>query len=480
MSFKEIYFQVSRNKKLIVEQNELIENQKTEIEKLKNQKLELNIDIQNYKKKENSFNKSFLEFEVKKQDYEIMIKDNFILKREHDKNLLRVKVSHLEIVALEDRIVELKNIIIDKNIEISSLDEIVEDLSYKIDNFEKITDNGKLRDFILDNKNLPIFYKSILIYNSDNDLKKYFSNFVKKYTNETFNFIMPDIDDRLNKYLNGEKIALTAFDNYSLETNNSLKFCDDVLIRFIELLHSKDLKIQLNNYLVVEFVKFEVIKQIFLSMKDEINISKIKTNNTKDFFYSCFNYFTENELKQFNVIAFISYYCFEHRILVDNYKNLDDFYKIQQKYYKDFEFEKLDSIISADQVEVTQTNYLDKIDFMDGFEFERFLSTLFLKLGFKRNVTKKTGDQGADLIVDKDGVSYAVQAKRYSSPVGNKAVQEAISGKAYYETNHAMVVTTSHYTRQAQELARKSGVILWNRDKLFNIIKEAYKENALD
>ena len=309
MSFKEIYFQVSRNKKLIVEQNELIENQKTEIEKLKNQKLELNIDIQNYKKKENSFNKSFLEFEVKKQDYEIMIKDNFILKREHDKNLLRVKVSHLEIVALEDRIVELKNIIIDKNIEISSLDEIVEDLSYKIDNFEKITDNGKLRDFILDNKNLPIFYKSILIYNSDNDLKKYFSNFVKKYTNETFNFIMPDIDDRLNKYLNGEKIALTAFDNYSLETNNSLKFCDDVLIRFIELLHSKDLKIQLNNYLVVEFVKFEVIKQIFLSMKDEINISKIKTNNTKDFFYSCFNYFTENELKQFNVIAFISYYC---------------------------------------------------------------------------------------------------------------------------------------------------------------------------
>lgn len=157
-------------------------------------------------------------------------------------------------------------------------------MNYKIDNFEKITDNGKLRDFILDNKNLPIFYKSILIYNSDNDLKKYFSNFVKKYTNETFNFIMPDIDDRLNKYLNGEKIALTAFDNYSLETNNSLKFCDDVLIRFIELLHSKDLKIQLNNYLVVEFVKFEVIKQIFLSMKDEINISKIKTNNTKDFF----------------------------------------------------------------------------------------------------------------------------------------------------------------------------------------------------
>lgn len=81
MSFKEIYFQVSRNKKLIMEQNELIENQKTEIEKLKNQKLELNIDIQNYKEKENSFNKSFLEFEVKKQNYEIMIKDNFILKK---------------------------------------------------------------------------------------------------------------------------------------------------------------------------------------------------------------------------------------------------------------------------------------------------------------------------------------------------------------------------------------------------------------
>ena len=43
--------------------------------------------------------------------------------------------------------------------------------------------------------------------------------------------------------------------------------------------------------------------------------------------------------------------------------------------------------------------------------------------------TPASGDFGADLIAEKDGKRIAIQAKRYSKPVGNKAVNEALGGR---------------------------------------------------
>lgn len=66
----------------------------------------------------------------------------------------------------------------------------------------------------------------------------------------------------------------------------------------------------------------------------------------------------------------------------------------------------------------------------------------------------------------KDGVTYAVQCKCYSDKVGNHAVQEATSGAQYYHRMVAVVLTNSTFTPAAIETAQKTNVLLWDREKL--------------
>jgi len=97
---------------------------------------------------------------------------------------------------------------------------------------------------------------------------------------------------------------------------------------------------------------------------------------------------------------------------------------------------------------------------MSGAEFEQLMAHLFRSRGYKAQMTKASGDQGMDLLLNKDGRRMAVQLKRYSKPVGNRAVQEALSAMAFYKTQEAWVVATSSFTRGAAELANGTGVRL--------------------
>ena len=115
---------------------------------------------------------------------------------------------------------------------------------------------------------------------------------------------------------------------------------------------------------------------------------------------------------------------------------------------------------------------IGEIDKMSGEEFERFLGELFKRRGFKVSYTATSGDYGADLIL-KDGQDViAVQAKRYSSSVGVKAVQEIIGSIKMYDATEAWVVTNSHFTKQAIKLANINDVYLVDRKELIDMILE--------
>lgn len=107
-----------------------------------------------------------------------------------------------------------------------------------------------------------------------------------------------------------------------------------------------------------------------------------------------------------------------------------------------------------------------------GLEFEEYLSKLFSRLGYKVETTKASGDQGADLIIYKDGIKTVVQAKFYSSKVGNKAVQEVVSAIAFYDAHNGMVVTNNYYTPSAIELAEANSITLIDGDKLNELIRK--------
>lgn len=113
-----------------------------------------------------------------------------------------------------------------------------------------------------------------------------------------------------------------------------------------------------------------------------------------------------------------------------------------------------------------------ELDSLSGVEFEEFLAGLFRAQGYAAELTPTSGDYGADLILNKDGRRIAVQAKRYVGSVGVAAVQEALSGMAYYQCHTAWVIATSAFTPNALELAKKSGVKMIGRSEIGNLMAQ--------
>lgn len=116
-------------------------------------------------------------------------------------------------------------------------------------------------------------------------------------------------------------------------------------------------------------------------------------------------------------------------------------------------------------------------DSMTGEEFEQYCMSLLSMNGYDAlEQTKASGDQGVDVLAVRDGVKYGIQCKRYSGVVGNKAVQEAYAGRKFYDCHVAVVITNQFFTTSAQELADKSGVVLWDRNKLLELQVESVSD----
>ena len=109
----------------------------------------------------------------------------------------------------------------------------------------------------------------------------------------------------------------------------------------------------------------------------------------------------------------------------------------------------------------------DEIHYMSGPEFERFMADLLRQKGYEVEQTPLSGDQGVDLILpDLDGKRVVIQLKRWTGPVGNKAIQATFAGMAHYQADEGWVITTSTFTKSARELARSTSVRLIDRDEL--------------
>lgn len=112
---------------------------------------------------------------------------------------------------------------------------------------------------------------------------------------------------------------------------------------------------------------------------------------------------------------------------------------------------------------------MSKIDKMTGVEFEQYFTKILNDHGFKGiKTTSGSSDYGLDILCTKNGKKYGLQLKRYKSKVGVAAVQEAISGSAYYEAKIPCVVTNSYFTAQAIKMATKCNVILIDRNNFMN------------
>ena len=112
-----------------------------------------------------------------------------------------------------------------------------------------------------------------------------------------------------------------------------------------------------------------------------------------------------------------------------------------------------------------------KIDELSGVEFENLLLDKFITMGFKVESTPKTGDFGADLIVENsEGSRIIVQCKRFKAKVNLKAVQEVVGAMGHYAGDYGVVITNNSFLNSAIKLAESHDIELWDGDKLVSFL----------
>ena len=111
---------------------------------------------------------------------------------------------------------------------------------------------------------------------------------------------------------------------------------------------------------------------------------------------------------------------------------------------------------------------------LDGPEFEAYVALVLADNGFKHvELTKGSGDQGVDILCERNGKTYAIQCKNYDGAVGNFAVQEAYAGAEYYGCDVPVVVCPGTFTRGAIELAETTDVELWDGETLTRMMRKS-------
>lgn len=98
--------------------------------------------------------------------------------------------------------------------------------------------------------------------------------------------------------------------------------------------------------------------------------------------------------------------------------------------------------------------------------YEHLCADALRTLGWTVRVCGGSGDQGVDLVAEHSDVRAVIQCKRYSSAVGNGAVQEVYSGKTFYSAHIAAVMTSAGFTPAARALAEQTGVLLLHHSML--------------
>ena len=92
---------------------------------------------------------------------------------------------------------------------------------------------------------------------------------------------------------------------------------------------------------------------------------------------------------------------------------------------------------------------------LDPWEFEKLVADVFQRHGFNAEVTQKTRDGGKDIVAtfEMGGVLYNTyfECKQYAPnrPVGAKVVRELYGKLNMERIDKGVIVTTSHFTRDA-------------------------------
>jgi HJR/Mrr/RecB family endonuclease len=261
------------------------------------------------------------------------------------------------------------------------------------------------------------------------------------------------------------------------------KFLEDIG-KFNKLFEKKGILIDPKTLLIVFITRLYDIIQNLVDQEYHSIFSKLKKDSLpplETVIKEIFSY-EERELLDNEIFLELSFNAMPNVLKSYGYScDQDEIQNIMSKIFENIEIDEFEknlfsnSIDSDDQSEEFENQF--STDNITGFEFEQLLEKFFTRDGYDVLLTRKTGDQGADLVISKNGEVTVIQAKCYSEQsVGNSAIQEVVAAKNLYKGNKAMVIATTTFTRSAIELAEVNNVELWDG----NILSKKFEELKMD
>ena len=326
-----------------------------------------------------------------------------------------------------------------------------------------------------------LYYNYIMnIIKSDEELDTICQNLFKTYLN--------------NKYIDFDYISKKMYDIYcasyakKYHINVSQKDFENI---FVLMQEKKKKKKIYSNYYELVFKEYKTVKDFSKEMYDGLILSK--QNKVEDIYYCCIvDKKGESSLCEIcECLLNMDGRIEEYNTMIKEEREKIDKAKIKKEKQKQHRDEK--KKLEQDRIRLIKGDFSKEIkindaiqekkrqkkeielgyqDVENGYEFEEYVAKLYEKLGYKTEVTRKSGDQGADIIANKDNKKYVIQAKFYSSPVSNKAVQEVVASMGMYNADCGIVVTNNTYTSSAVELAKANNIELVDGNKIEEFKKE--------
>jgi hypothetical protein len=128
---------------------------------------------------------------------------------------------------------------------------------------------------------------------------------------------------------------------------------------------------------------------------------------------------------------------------------------------------------------LSQDELLSQLRQIDEYEFEELVADVWEQRGWQTTVTTGSSDRGIDVVAQKSSPfsqKHLIQAKRYSAgnKIGSPDIQQYSSLRQQEDHVDAIiVVTTSSFTSQAQQISEELNVKLVAGNELYDIIQQA-------
>ena len=113
---------------------------------------------------------------------------------------------------------------------------------------------------------------------------------------------------------------------------------------------------------------------------------------------------------------------------------------------------------------------LSVLDNTSGREFEKFVISLFEKLGYSSTVTNRSKQYGCDMMLQQADYRIAVQTTRSESELNFTSVQRVLDSSKKYNSQMSIVITNNKFLSSAKNLAKIKNVVLLDRKKLLELI----------